>query len=134
MDENKILAVIKEPFQKPRTEYIEKGLDTLQGIVHGTISSAYLPNMDNIFGYCNDEGLLLGMPPNIYRPEYGDGIVGPVVFVGDDGYGGDASLTPEQVKKVTDYLEQNHVASYNEFVHHIQTGFSDYKPKQQSTM
>ena len=83
--EDKILAVIKEPFQKPRTEYIDKGLDTLQKIVQGTITTAYLPDMDDVFGYCNDEGLFIGMQPNIYRPEYGDGIVGPLVFVGDDG-------------------------------------------------
>lgn len=132
--EDKILAVIKEPFQKPRTEYIDKGLDTLQKIVQGTITTAYLPEMDDVFGYCNDEGLFIGMQPNIYRPEYGDGIVGPLVFVGDDGYGGDTSLTPEQVKKVTDYLEQNHVSSRSEFIHHIQTGFADYKPKKQSCM
>lgn len=134
MEENKILAVIKEPYQKSRTEYIEKGVDTLQKIVQGTITTAYLPDMDDIHGYCNDEGLFIGMQPNIYRPEYGDGIVGPLVFVGGDGWGNDVDLTPEQVKKVTDYLEQNHVANRFEFIHHIQTGFADYKPKKQSCM
>lgn len=134
MENGKIIAVVKVPYEKPKTMEIDKGLDTLQNLVGGDICAADLPDMDDVFGFCNDEGLLIGLKPNFYRPEYGDGIVGTAVFVGAGEDGTSICLTPEQAKKVTTYLEENSVGSYNEFLYHIETGFQNYKPKRQSVM
>lgn len=132
--DDKIVAVVKKPYQKPETVEIEKGLTPLQQIVDGSIDVVYLPNIDDIHGYCNDEGLLIGMEPNFYRPDYGDAIVGPAVFMGSGADGDSVSLTPEQVKRITAYLEANSVKDFGEFLFHINTGFEHYKPKAQSCM
>ena len=134
MENEKITAVVKAPYEKPKTMEIDKGLAALQNIVGGDICAADLPDMDDVFGFCNDEGLLIGLKPNFYRPEYGDGIVGAAVFVGAGADGRSISLTPEQAKKVTTYLEENSVESSYEFLYHIETGFQNYKPKRQSVM
>lgn len=132
--DDKIIAVIKKPYQKPETVAIEKGLKPLQEIVNGGIDVVYLPNIDDIHGYCNDEGLLIGMEPNFYRPDYGDAIVGPAVFMASGADGESESLSPEQVKKITAYLEANSVKDFSEFLYHLNTGFEHYKPKSASCM
>lgn len=132
--DDKIIAVIKKPYQKPETVAIDKGLEPLQEIVNGGIDVVYLPNIDDIHGYCNDEGLLIGMEPNFYRPDYGDAIVGPAVFMASGADGDSESLSPEQVKRITEYLEANSVKDFSEFLYHINTGFEHYKPKSQPTM
>ena len=132
--DDKIVAVIKKPYEKPETVAIDKGLKSLQEIVGGDIDVVYIPNIDDIHGFCNDEGLLIGMEPNFYRPDYGDAIVGPAVFLGSGADGDSISLTPEQVKRITTYLEENSVKDFNEFLFNINTGFEHYKPKKQSCM
>lgn len=132
--DDKLVAVIKKPYQKPETVAIDKGLKPLQKIVNGGIDVVYLPNIDDIHGFCNDEGLLIGMEPNFYRPDYGDAIVGPAVFLGSGADGDSISLTPEQVKRITSYLEENSVKDFGEFLFNINTGFEYYKPKRQSCM
>lgn len=132
--EDKLTAVVKYPYEKPQTVALEKGLKPLQEIVKGMIDAAYLPGIDGVYGYVNDEGLFLGMEPNIYRPEYKDALVGPLVFVGAGDDGEDVSLTPEQVKQVTEYLETNSVKDFGEFFYHVETNFAHYKPKKQISM
>lgn len=132
--DKKITAVVKYPYQKPETVEIDNTLEALQNIVGGLITSADLPNIYDVFGFCNDEGLLMGLEPNLYRPEYGDAIVGPAVFVGEGEDGESISLTPEQIKQVTTYLEENSVKDFGEFLFNINTGFEHYKPKRQSCM
>lgn len=131
---DKITAVVKYPYEKPQTIALEKGIKPLQEIVGGLITSAYLPDIEGVVGFAHDEGLLIGLDPNIYRPEYKDALVGPLVFVGMGDEGESISLTPEQVKEVTDYLEQNSVRDFGEFFYHIETGFAHYKPKKQAEM
>lgn len=130
----RITAVVKRPYEKPETVEIENTLEALQDIVGGLITSADLPNIYDVWGFCNDEGLLMGLEPNIFRPEYGDGIVGPIVFVGGGDDGESISLTPEQIKRVTQYLEENSVRDYTEFYYHINNGFENYKPKKAMIM
>ena len=130
----KIVAVIKKPYEKPETVAIDKGLKPLQEIVNGCIDVVYLPNIDDIHGYCNDEGLLIGMEPNFYRPDFGDAIVGPAVFLASGAGGESESLSPEQVKKITAYLEANSVKDFPEFLYHLNTGFEHYKHKSASCM
>ena len=132
--DGKIVAVIKKPYEKPETVVIDKGLSPLQEIVGGSIDVVYLPDIDDIHGYCNDEGLLIGLEPNFYRPKYGDAIVGPAVFMASGEDGESESLSPEQVKRITAYLEENSVKDFAEFYYHLNTGFEHYKPKSQSCM
>ena len=132
--DDKIIAVVKKPYKKPEKVEIPNTLEALQSIVGGLITSADLPKINDVFGFCNDEGLLMGLDPNIYRPEYGDAIVGPIVYVGGDNDGNSISLTPEQIKRVTAYLEENSAKDFAEFFYHINTGFENYKPKKQACM
>ena len=69
-NENKIVAVVKYPYQKSEVIAIDKGLSPIQKIVGGNIDSVYLPNIEDVHGFCNDEGLLIGLEPNFYRPEW----------------------------------------------------------------
>ena len=75
------------------------------------------------------KGLLIGMEPNFYRPEWKDAIVGPAVFFSSGADGSSESLSREQVKTITDYLNANSVKSYGEFYANVKTDFAFYKPK-----
>lgn len=127
--DNKIIAIIKYPFQEPQTVYIGADYKELQKIVGGTITGADLPDMEDIFGYANDESILMGLEPNIYRPEYKDAIFGPIVLVGARDDGGKMSLTNEQIKTVTNYLTKNAVKNFTELLYNVETNFENYKPK-----
>jgi len=122
----KIRVIIKKPFEPAVVKEIDDGLKPLQEIVGGYIESADLPNMYNVFGYCNDEGLINGMSPNIYRPEWKDVIFGPLVFCGADEEGESISLTDEQIADVMNYLSQNDVKNFGEMLMHIETDFKYY--------
>lgn len=104
-------------------------LHPIQEVVNGNIDVVYLPDIEDIHGFCNDEGLLIGMEPNFYRPEWKDAIVGPAVFFNSGADGSSDSLSREQVKTIMDYLNANSVKSYGEFYANIQTDFAFYKPK-----
>ena len=86
--EDKLVAVVKYPYQKPEVIAIDKGLAPIQKTVGGNIDVVYLPDIDDVHGFCNDEGLFIGMEPNFYRPEYKDAIVGPAIFFGSGCDGG----------------------------------------------
>lgn len=130
----KLVAVVKYPYERPEAVAINKGLEPLQNIVGGMITGADLPDINGVFGFCNDEGLLIGLEPNFYRPEWKDAIVGPAVFLGASDDGESISLSREQVKKVTEYLDTHRVNDFGEFYMNIQTDFSHYKPKKQAAM
>ena len=70
----KIVAVVKEPYKKAQVVNIDDDLKTLQNIVGGCIAAGDLPNMEDIYGFCNDEGLLIGLEPNVYRPQWKDAL------------------------------------------------------------
>ena len=127
--EDKLVAVVKYPYQKPEVIAIDKGLAPIQKTVGGHIDAVYLPGIDDVHGFCNDEGLFIGMEPNFYRPEYKDAIVGPAIFFGSGCDGGSESLSREQVKKITNFLTANSVKDYGEFYRNIKTDFACYKPK-----
>lgn len=132
--EDKLIAVVKYPYEKPQIVALEKGLKPLQEIIGGMITGADLPGIEGVYGFAHDEGLLIGLEPNIYRPEYGDALVGPLVFTGANIKGNNISLTPEQAKKVTAYIDANSVNDFGEFIYHVETGFAYYKPKKQIAM
>lgn len=129
----KIVAVVKEPYKKAQVVNIDDDLKTLQNIVGGCIAAGDLPNMEDIYGFCNDEGLLIGLEPNVYRPQWKDALFGPLVFVGAGDEGESVSLTKEQVDAIMKYCEENSVKNFAEMYTHVQTGFKHYK-KNESVM
>ena len=58
--EDKLVAVVKYPYQKPEAVAIDKGLTPIQKTVGGNIDVVYLPDIDDIHGFCNDDGLFIG--------------------------------------------------------------------------
>ena len=58
----KILIV--EPLKEPYTKEIDGKLETMQGIVGGLIQAIYPFDHPEIALICNDEGKLIGLPPN----------------------------------------------------------------------
>ena len=64
---------------------------------------ATYPFDDNAFIYSNEESKLNGMDGN--RKINGELYAGPMIIVGDDGYGGNCSLTDEQLQKYTEQFQ-----------------------------
>lgn len=120
-----IRVLVKEPGKDAEVREVNDDLESLQQIVAGYIEGFNLPDCD-AQGYCNEEGLLLNLKPNIYRPAYKDAIVGPIVFVNYNDEGDACSLTDEQIHRLRKYLKQNEVKSTNMFLLHIQTNFKYY--------
>lgn len=105
------------------------GLADLQKLVKGTITCAdwVMSEPPGIVFYMNDEGKLNGMPPNravfadrdgrrwdgtpIHAGDVIDILHGPLVCVGDDGEGGDADLTDEQLEAVMSRFGEDTVGS-----------------------
>jgi hypothetical protein len=88
-----------------------RSLDALQAFVGGYIEGITVPSPcgRELFAYINEEGKLLGLPPNFYSLEMRDVIVGPCVICGtemkydEEGYpeGKDnAPLTQEEVERL----------------------------------
>ena len=91
-----------EPGRSPEVVEIDESLDSLQAEVGGMIEVLY-PFADEVALICNEEGKLLGMPPNrsLRHPESGsiyDIVCGPMLLCGapleKDSFG---DLTPEQL-------------------------------------
>lgn len=102
----KIKVIVKNPGQKSEIREIEQDYRELQKIVGGLITSAGIFSYPSrIAGYVNDEGLLIGMEPNVRAP-YGQMLVGPLVFTGLDSEGGSKGLTLPQVTKIRDFLQE----------------------------
>ena len=120
---NKITVIIKQPYRKPEVAEIDNTLKSLQKIVNGYIEAADLPDMDDVYGFCNDEGLLIGMEPNVYRPEWKDVLFGPLVFTGAGIDGECVSLTQGQIDKILSYLKANSAKSFMEAYDYIKTNF-----------
>lgn len=98
----KITVLVCEPNKRPRRAVIEDTLEAEQALVGGLIEVAYPPShKDNTMIVCNEEGKLDNL--DINRCLYAaDGYPYDVVFgtffvVTDDGEGGFASLTEEQL-------------------------------------
>lgn len=102
-------VVIVEPEKQPYTSEIPADLDAYQQIVGGWIE-VVRPFSDNVCIVCNEEGKLIGLPPN--RPLSHDGRVYDVIsgtfFVVGIDFGREGqefcSLTDEQVEMYTDYF------------------------------
>lgn len=93
-----------EPERSAVEKEIDGSLESMQEIVGGTIQAVY-PFADPVALICNDEGKLLGLPPNRALREKGTGVIYDVIVgtcflcgapVGEENF---ASLTDEQVEK-----------------------------------
>ena len=103
---NKIKILIKEPYKKPYIKEVENELKTYQEIVGGYIEYIGCPTCEEIDLVCNEEGKLDKLEGNFFIPEYEDCLVGTVFAVGYNDEGDFISITDEQVKIVTEYMEK----------------------------
>ena len=97
---NLLKVVMIEPNKPAYQAEIEDSLKGLQRAVCGMIEATY-PFDDNALIYSNEESKLNGMDGN--RTINGELYAGPMIIVGDDGHGGNCSLTDEQLQQ---YAEQ----------------------------
>lgn len=124
---DKITAVVKKPYEKAEVVEIDSGLETLQKIVGGYIEGADLPDIPDVFGFCNEEGLINGLEPNVYRPKWKDALFGPLVYVGAGPEGDSVSLNDEQIARLMKYFDAHSVRDFGEMYMHVQTDFKHYK-------
>lgn len=97
MQRNLKVLLIK-PNKLPKVINIKNTLEEKQKQVGGYIEYTYLENCDDVAIICNEEGKVLGLPPN--RDVGHDIIMGDFLIVGDDAeIGEDRSLTDNQIKK-----------------------------------
>lgn len=61
--ENRISVLLVEPDRYPRMIEIDDTLEAMQGVVGGDIEE-YMPFEDEVAIICNEEGKLIGLPPN----------------------------------------------------------------------
>ncbi|MGN8876501.1 DUF3846 domain-containing protein [Pseudoflavonifractor sp. HCP28S3_F10] len=98
-----MLILMVEPGKTPYPAQMEDSLEVMQAAVGGLIQALY-PFDDSVALVCNDEGKLLGLPPNrALRDEEGniyDVVCGIMFLCGappdSENF---CSLTPEQIKK-----------------------------------
>ena len=105
----KIRSIVKNPGESPqRVELSHEGegaLQALQSAVKGMITTFYVPFLDRagVTVWANDEGLLIGLSPNLWVGQ--QPIVGPVCFTSTNEDGDTTSLTDEQAEVVRRWLE-----------------------------
>ena len=71
-------VIIKEPNCEPILKEVRHDLKTMQCIVGGLIEHISYPKLNGVDIWCNEEGKLLNLEPNIHMPEYQDDIVGTI--------------------------------------------------------
>jgi len=103
MEKNKIRAIIVEPSKEPAVCLIENSLKELQKIVGGYIEivGPEIINDKEIVIICNEEGKLLGLPPN--REIGHDILYGTFLIAGIDD-GEIRSLEDEEIEHIKEYL------------------------------
>lgn len=107
-DEEMIRVVVKEVGMPPEERMIPNTLESLQERVGGLIERTSLPTDSSVDVWCNEEGLILGLMPNIITPEFNEFLAGDIVIAGcDEETGETISLNDRQVKNAMDYCERN---------------------------
>ena len=95
--------LVVEPHKEPYGMVIPEGLEPLQQAVGGIIDCTY-PFDDNTYVISNDEAKCMGLDGN--RRICGSIYAGVFLIAADDGYGGTADLTDEQVEKYTQMFRE----------------------------
>ena len=62
-DDNKIEVILVQPMREAQVIEIDNDLESMQELVDGYIEE-YMPFEDDIAIVCNEEGKMLGLPPN----------------------------------------------------------------------
>lgn len=98
-----IKVVVKQPYKKAEITEVENSLESFQKIVGGHIE--FVPSVFQypIGIYCNEEGKLEGLPPNIVLP-HGDFAAGTIVVISTDLYGNTIGLTESQAERCAELL------------------------------
>lgn len=105
-----MIVIIKEPNEKPRLTEIPNTLDSLQAQVGGLIENISELEENNINIWCNEEGKLSKLKPNLWIYEYEDILVGTAVFTGlDPETAGSIDLTAEQIDVINDYITERFI-------------------------
>jgi len=118
-----INVLMVEPMKEPYVKELDGSLESLQGAVGGLIQAVY-PFDDNVAIVCNDEGKLMGLPPNRFlrddRNVPYDVLCGTFFVAGlsEDNF---ASLTDKQIAKYSDMYSREMLVSIPK----------EKKPKQQ---
>lgn len=101
---SKMIKVLKvEPNKIPYVDTIPDSYDAFKSYLNGYIEYLHLDN--NTLIICNEEAKLIGLEPNRYIFDGLDVICGNFLIVGDDGIGGECSLTNRQIKKWSAYFK-----------------------------
>ena len=110
----KILVV--EPGYKPYVTKIEDSLRDFQNVVEGCIEAFYPFANESIVCFCNDEGLINGFTPNwawynrdVDKNNPHSILCGTFFAVGDDGKGGNRSLTEKEIEIATNLFSRDRI-------------------------
>ena len=110
--------LLVKPNELPKKITIKNTLKEKQKLVDGLIEYVYLPNCNDVVLICNEEGKLLGLPPN--RDIGYDIVCGDFLIVGDDPeLGEDRSLTEEQITKYSKMFDELSIEKTNERINDI---------------
>lgn len=90
--------IYKDPDKAPEVREVDNTLKALQDCVGGYIET--VPLTRDVVIICNEEGRLLGLPPN---PVMGGDFIGPVLLVGVKG-DEFTDLTDRQVNTLMRYI------------------------------
>lgn len=94
-------VIEKKIGQEPKIVDIANTLESMQNMVGGWIEAIPVTN-DGLVMFCNEEGKLIGLPPNFSLP--GDTIVGDVVFSRTDSSGGNIDITENDMDAVKEFI------------------------------
>lgn len=110
--------LLVKPNELPKKIIIKNTLKEKQKLVDGLIEYVYLPNCNDVVLICNEEGKLLGLPPN--RDIGYDIVCGDFLIVGDDPeLGEDRSLTEEQITKYSKMFDELSIEKTNQRINEI---------------
>ena len=110
--------LLVKPNELPKKITIKNTLKEKQKLVDGLIEYVYLPNCNDVVLICNEEGKLLGLPPN--RDIGYDIVCGDFLIVGDDPeLGEDRSLTEKQITKYSKMFDELSIEKTNQRINEI---------------
>lgn len=103
-------VLIKRVNEEPEVKDIKIDLDALHEIVGGYIEAIYFDydlDSQGIFAYANEEAKLKHLDCNFWLYDKQDVCCGDVIFLKDNGTGGEISLTDEDIELIKKFLEKS---------------------------
>ena len=111
----KILVV--EPGKKPYEKEIENNLSSFQKEVEGRIEPIYPFEDDSVFCYCNEESKMNGSKLNwgwFIDDRLVDAVCGTFIVLGDNGNGGERSLTENEIEMAKRFFTKNRFVEHKD--------------------